>query len=138
MCVCILALLYMYICICVHTYIYACISLYILIDVCIRIYLHTLNIGVCYEYAVAGMGTQLKCRFKGPFTARITEDMKNPEAVKESLNTCYIQKTPTVYSAYSLFSLKKENGRRKTPEISQSSRIYWKEDDLLVVRNLLR
>lgn len=36
------------------------------------------------------------------------------------------------------FFLKKENGRRKTPEISQSSRICWLEDDLLVVRNLLR
>lgn len=77
--------------------------LYILIDVCIRIYPHTLNIGVCYEYTVARMGTQLKCIFKEPLTAQMTEDMKNPEAVKEALNTCYIQKTPTVYSAYSLF-----------------------------------
>lgn len=80
MCVCIFALLYMYICICVHTYIciYACISIYILIDVCIRIYPHTLNIGVCYEYTVAGMGPQLKCRFKEPLTAEMTEDMKKP------------------------------------------------------------
>lgn len=36
-----------------------------------------LNICVCYEYTVAGMGTQLKCRFKEPLTAQMTEEMKN-------------------------------------------------------------
>lgn len=71
-------IVYVYMHMCTHIYMYICMYLYILIDVCIRIYPYTLNIGVCYEYTVAGMGTQLKCRFKEPLTAEMTEDMKKP------------------------------------------------------------
>lgn len=122
-------IVYVYMHMCTHIYMYICMYLYILIDVRIRIYLHTLNISVCYEYTVAGMGTQLKCRFKEPLIAEMTEDVKKPRGC--------VQMAPTVNSAYSLF-LKKENGRRRTPEISQSSRISWKEHDLLAMRNLSR
>lgn len=90
--------------------------LYILIDVRIRIYLHTLNISVCYEYTVAGMGTQMKCRFKEPLIAEMTEDVKKRRGC--------VQTAPTVYSAYSLF-LKKENGRRRTPESAGKNTVCW-------------
>lgn len=131
-------IVYVYMHMCTHIYMYICMYLYILIDVCIRIYPHTLNIGVCYEYTVARMGTQLKYIFKEPLTAQMTEDMKKPRGCEGSFEYMLHPKdTNCIFCLFSFF-LKKENGRRKTPEISQSSRICWKEDDLLVMRNLLR
>lgn len=84
------------------------------------------------------MGTQLKCRFKDPFTAQMAEEVENSRGC-EGIFEYMLHPLHQLYILLILFFfLKKENGRRKTPEISQSSRICWLEDDLLVVRNLLR
>jgi len=84
------------------------------------------------------MGTQLKCRFKDPLTAQMAEEVENSRGC-EGIFEYMLHPLHQLYILLILFFfLKKENGRRKTPEISQSYRICWLEDDLLVVRNLLR
>lgn len=131
MCLCILAF-----CVCIYAYVHTHIYVYMHVSLYTHRCVHT-YISTCIEYWCVlwiyrdWKGYSWNADLKSPSQPQWQKMWQNPEAVKESLNTCCIQKTPTVYSAYSLFFFKERKWQK------ENSRDLAKFQDLLERRRLV-
>lgn len=67
---------------------------------------------MCYEYTKAGIGTELKCRFEDPLTAKMREDIKKPRGC-EGIFEHVTSKRHQLYILLILFFFKERKWQKK-------------------------
>lgn len=139
-------IVYVYMHMCTHIYMYICMYLSLYTHRCVHTYIPTYIKYWCVLLNIQWLEwvRNWNADLKSPSQLKWQKTWKNPEAVKESLKTCYIQKTPTVYSAYSLFfkerKWQQKNSRdlAKFQNLLERRRLVGREKSVEITGSLFR